>query len=80
MGLEELDRMSPEAREKYLEILRSIPIGRKLEITASFCDAMREMVISAIRSENPDASEMDILKELSMRVLPEDIRKKAYGW
>lgn len=80
MGLEELDRMSPKVREQYLEILRNIPIGRKLEITSSFCDAMREMVIASIRAENPDASEVEILREFSKRVLPEGIRKKAYGW
>ena len=32
MGYEELKRMTPEAREKYLEIIRSIPPGKKLRM------------------------------------------------
>ena len=32
MGYEELDRMTPEAREKYLEIIRSMPPEKKLRI------------------------------------------------
>jgi hypothetical protein len=40
MGYEELDRMTPEAREKYLEIIRSIPPGKKLRIAIENAEAI----------------------------------------
>jgi len=79
MGLEELDRMPERVRDKYLEILRAIPPGRKIEITVEFCDATREFALGVIRSQHPDATEDEIKREFSRRVLPEDIRKRVYG-
>jgi len=79
MGIEELDRMTPKAREKYLEIIRAIPCGKKIEITVGFCDTVREFVMDVIRSENPAASEDFILLEFRKRILPEDLRLKVYG-
>ena len=79
MGIEELDRMSPKAREKYLEIIRAIPPGRRIEIAVEFSDAMRQMVMDVIRSENPDATEDFILREFRKRMLPDDLRRKVYG-
>ena len=80
MGLEELDRMRPAAREKYLEILRSIPIGRRVEITAEFCDATRELMIAGIRLSQPGISDEDLRREVIRRMLPEDLRLRVYGW
>ena len=79
MGLEELDRMPERVRAKYLEILRAIPPGRKIEITLDFCDSMRELVLGIVRSENPEASEDEIRKEFFKRVLPEDTYTKVFG-
>ncbi len=80
MGLEEIDRMPPKVREKYLEILRAIPIGRRIEITAEFCDATRELMVAGIRLANPDISDDALRKEVIRRTLPEDLRKRVYGW
>lgn len=57
MGIEELDRMTPKARAEYLEMLRSVSPGRKIELAVDFTDAVREFVLEAIRSRNPGASE-----------------------
>ena len=79
MGLDELHRMPPKARAKYLEIIRAIPLGRKIEIAAEFCDTVREFVMGVIRSEHPNASDDEIRREFSRRVLPEDIRTRAHN-
>jgi|GEM_PF-3309956 len=79
MGIEELDRMSPKVREKYLEIIQAIPPGRRIEIAVDFCDTVRQLVMDVIRSENPSASEDFILAEFRKRILPEDIRRRVYG-
>ncbi|OFX15147.1 MAG: hypothetical protein A2Z18_07295 [Armatimonadetes bacterium RBG_16_58_9] len=80
MGLEELDRMTPKMREKYLEMLRAIPPGRKIELALDFTDSMRDFVIEMIRSENPEADEDFIRREFSKRVMSDDMRRKVYGW
>lgn len=80
MGIEELDRMRPEVREKYLEIVRAIPLGRKLELTAEFCDTTREWVMAGIRAQHPDFSEEDIRREYIRRNLSPALRRKVYGW
>ncbi|MHB9037613.1 MAG: hypothetical protein ACYC64_13175 [Armatimonadota bacterium] len=79
MGFEELDRMSPKTREKYLEIIRAISPGRKIEITVDFCDSVRQMVLDVIRSENPEASETEVRRMFARRVLPPEICDKVYG-
>ena len=80
MGIEELDRMTPKAREKYLEIIRAISPGRKLELTAEFCDATREWVMAGIRDQRPDFSEEDVRREYIRRNLSPALRRKVYGW
>jgi hypothetical protein len=72
--------MSKKAREKYIEVLRSIPIGRRLEITAELCDLVRDAMAAGIRARNHGISEEDVQKEMIRLTVPEDLRKKAYGW
>jgi hypothetical protein len=76
MGLEELDRMPPRVRQKYLEIIRAIPPGRKIEIAAELGDAMRALVLDSIRDERPGASEEEIRHEFLRRTVPADLYEK----
>ena len=80
MGFEELDRMKPEAREKYIEVIRNIPPGKKLRIAIEHNDSVREFVKAGIRAENPGISEEDVRREIIRRTLPPDIVKRVYGW
>lgn len=80
MGDPEWDRMSEKARAKYIEILRAIPIGRRFEITAELCDTVRENMAAGIRRRHPEFGEEDVRRELIRMTVPEDLRKKAYGW
>lgn len=76
----EWNKMSPATRKKYLEIIRSIPLGRRLEITAEFCDLVRETMADGIRARHPGISEEEVRREMTRRTVPEDLRKKAHGW
>ena len=80
MGFEELDRMTPEAREKYLEIIRNMPPGKKLKNTLEFCDFMRSVMAAGVRARNPGISEEEVRKEIIRHTLPPDIVRKVYGW
>jgi len=73
----ERDRMPEMVRENYLEILRRIPLGRKLEIAAEHCDVVREMMAVGIRAERPSISEEGVQRESIKRRLPEDLKRKA---
>ncbi len=80
MDITEWRRMTPEMREKYLEIVRSIPPGKRARIAMEWSDAVREMMAAGIRSQHPGISEEDVRKEVIKRILPPDLVKKVYGW
>ena len=80
MSIEELDRMPPHVREKYLEILRAIPPGRKIEIACELSDLARELMSTGIRARSPGISDEDLRREIIKRSVPEDLRRRVYGW
>jgi hypothetical protein len=80
MDINEWRRMTPAMRQKYVEIVRSIPSSKKLRITMEWCDAMRAMMAAGIRAQNPGISDEDVRKEIIKRTLPPDLVKKVYGW
>jgi len=76
----EWDRMTEKARQKYIEVLRSIPIGRRLEITAELCQSVRDLMAAGIRARNPDITDEELRREIIRRTLPPELVKKVYGW
>ncbi len=76
----EWDKMSPKTREKYLEIMRNMPSGKKMRLALEHNEAVRERVKASIRARSPGISEDEVRKELIRRILPPDIVKKVYGW
>ena len=80
MGYEELDRMTPEAREKYLEIIRSIPPGKKLKIAIEHNEAARAFAKAGIRARNPGISDEEVRREIIRQTLSPEIVKRVYGW
>jgi len=79
MGWEEIERMPPRVREKYLEMIRAIPPARKLRQVFEYSDFIRSMMVAGIRAERPGIQEEGIRQELRKRLLPPELRKKAYG-
>lgn len=76
----EWDKMSPKTRDKYLEIMRNMPPGKKMRLAMERNDAVSEWVRAGIRAHNPGISEEEVRKQLIKRILPPDIVKKVYGW
>lgn len=76
----EWDKLSPKTREKYLEIMRNMPPGKKMRLALEHNGAVRERVKASIRARSPGISEDEVRKELIRRILPPDIVKKVYGW
>ncbi len=76
----ELNKMTPRVRAKYLQIIRSMPPGKRLRIAIEHNEAVHEFVKAGIRAQNPGVSEEHVHRELVRRILPPDIVKKVYGW
>ena len=72
--------MTPEAREKYLEIIRSIPPEKKLRIAIEHNEAARAFARAGIRARNPGISEEEVRREIIRMTLPPEIVKRVYGW
>ena len=76
----EWDQMSAATKAKYLQIVRSLPLSKKLQITLEFSDAMRDMMAARIRAERPGISEEEVRREIIRRTLPPDLVHEVYGW
>jgi hypothetical protein len=79
MSIEELDRMPKRVRERYLEMVRRIPPGRKFRQAFEYTDLIRGIMVAGIRAQHPDISDDGIREEMRKRILPPDLRRKAYG-
>jgi hypothetical protein len=51
---------SPEARRRYIELLRSKTGPERLEATAAMTRAVRELCWAGLRHRHPDASESEL--------------------
>ena len=73
-------KMSPVAREKYLDILRRMPLSKRLRIAVEHSEFIHELMKAGIRGRNPGIGEEDVRREMIRLTLPPEIVKKVYGW
>ena len=52
------------AQRAQIEILRSLPAWRKLELLADCCETNRSLMLAGLRSRFPDASESELHRML----------------
>lgn len=71
---------SPQAEAVLIDLARSLPPRRKLEIAIGMSQAVREAALAGIRSRHPRASGEEIRKRLAALVLPRELVIAAYGW
>ena len=76
----ELRKMAPAVREKYLEILRQMPLSKRLKIALDHSDYVRELMKAGIRMRDPGIGEEDVRRKLIRLTLPPEIVRKVYGW
>lgn len=72
--------MSPATRQKYLEIIRAMPLGKRLQIAIEHSDYIRELMKSGIRRRNPGITEEGVRRKLIRMTLPPDLVTKVYSW
>lgn len=71
--------MPERVREKYLEMVRHIPPGRKFRQAFEYTDLIRSIMVAGIRAQHPGISDDEVREEMRRRILPPDLRRKAYG-
>jgi hypothetical protein len=76
LGLSDTDA---ETRRVHLDLMRSAPPWRKLELVDDLNRALRLLALSDLRRRFPDASEKELLRALADRLLGPELAARAYG-
>lgn len=69
---------SPEAMKVWIDALRRLPPGRKVEFVFEMIDFHASLAMKAIEREHPGISEYDALRELAARRYGRELAEKAY--
>ena len=59
---------SPEAWERYFELLRATSPARRLETAFAHSDGLRSLALAGIRAADPAASEKAVRRRLAERL------------
>jgi len=71
---------SPEAERVLLQLSRKMSPREKLEIASAMSRTLRKLAEVGVRASHPHASEEEVRKRLSARLLPPELTVAAYGW
>jgi hypothetical protein len=78
-GRQGLSDTDPEAMRIHLQLMRSAPPWRKLEIMEDLNHALRLLVVGELRRRFPAATEDEIRRRLADRLLGDELAALAYG-
>jgi hypothetical protein len=79
MKRQALTDTDPEAQRVHLELMRSAPPWRKVEIMEDLNRALRLLILAELRRLLPEAPEDEIVRRLADRLLGEELAARAYG-
>lgn len=68
-----LDDTEPEVRRMILDANRHATTGERLERACNLTDLVRELAVGVLRSEHPDATELEWRRLLARRFLDRDL-------
>jgi hypothetical protein len=67
------------AQRAQIEILRSLPAWRKLELLADCCETNRSLMLAGLRSRFPDATEAELHRMLMDLLWGEEEAVRIWG-
>ncbi|MGD0298917.1 MAG: hypothetical protein ABSE86_17560 [Bryobacteraceae bacterium] len=70
----------PRAMEVWLDLLRRMPHGKKLESVFALSRMAIQFSEAGVRMAYPDADEREVFLRTAARRLPRDLMIRAYGW
>jgi hypothetical protein len=71
---------SPEAQQKQFELLRAMPVWKRLALTCELIQAARKLVLADLRRRFPLADDEELRRRLIARLLTRDEVIRAYGF
>jgi hypothetical protein len=70
---------TPEANAVLLRLLRQAPVWRKLQLVSQLNDMARNLALSSLRTQYPQATETELQRLLAARLLGEELATSVYG-
>jgi hypothetical protein len=74
-----IDDTDPQAERVLLELLRSAPEWRRVEIMCGMIETLQQLVLSGVRDRHPGASEVEVRRRAADILLGQDLARLAYG-
>jgi len=69
----------PEIERVQFELMRQVPIGKKLLMVANLNQAAIEMAMSGLRAQYPGENPTRLRRRLADRLLGKELAEKVYG-
>ena len=69
---------TPEAQQMVFELMRSMPVGKRLMLACELIQATRMLMLADLRRRFPQASEEELRRRLIARLLPREEVIRAY--
>ena len=71
---------SPEAQRIRFELMRKVPVWKRLAMTCELIQATRLLMLADLRRRFPQADEVELRRRLISRLLSRDEVIAAYGF
>jgi hypothetical protein len=71
---------TPEAQAKQFDLVRRLPVWKRLALTCELIQATRLLMLADLRRRFPSASEQELYRRLIAELLPRNQVICAYGF
>jgi hypothetical protein len=69
----------PDAERVQIDLMRSTPVWRKMDLLAQLNEAARLFALSGLRRRHPGATEHEIRRRLANLILGAELAERVYG-
>ena len=69
----------PNAERVQIDLMRSTPVWRKMDLLAQLNQAARLFALSGLRRRHPGATEQEIRRRLADLILGAELAERVYG-
>jgi hypothetical protein len=76
----EMDDTSPQARERYYELLRGMTVAQRGQLLSAVSKRVRDFAQAGIRHQFPDASEEELRVRMTVRLYGRSVALRLHGW
>lgn len=73
------DDTDPQTQRVQLELMRSAPEWRRIEIMCGMIETLQQLVLSGVRQRHPGASEVEVRRRAADILLGTELAREAYG-